>query len=587
MKALGLKDAIAGADEKACGGGSSPFSPIGQVGASIMTLRKTMHDLRMLEKPIDKYMFLRALYERSPELHFQLLMTNTEETLPFIYTPTVGEACQRYGELGIQTRGCYITPADRGNMAAKLAPWTSQNIRVIVVTDGERILGLGDLGAGGMGISEGKILLYTAAACVNPNRCLPVCLDVGTNNEALRSDPTYQGVREPRLRGEEYDSFVREFMETVKDWAPHCLIQFEDFGNQNAFRILEMFQPDYCCFNDDIQGTACIALAGFLAALRASGGRLADQRVLFLGAGEAGTGIGELIAQEVARQTGAAVEDARRACFFLDSRGLVCKDRPGKLQHHKVPFAHDVPFLPDLLSAVEELRPTALVGVSAQARTFTEAVVRKMAELNERPIIFPLSNPTHLAECTFAEAMEWTDGRVVFASGSPFAPLERDGREFYPAQANNAYVFPAVGHAAVLTRATNIPPDAFLIAAETLSGMSDAEDIEAGSLFPRFTEIKDVSVEIMAAVAAWLVEQGVGSEPERFGGDWKEEARRAMWTAPGALGTPSMRLMHMHSLNHSTLHDSDCDLHSVSRRDMMALAGTVMDMIEHGALETA
>lgn len=280
-----------------------------------------MGTFRGIQTPIDKYMWLRDLYTKDFDLYFAMLLEHTEEILPFIYTPTVGEACQKYGDLGIKTRGLYITNADKGQILAKLQAWPHQDIRVIVVTDGERILGLGDLGAGGMGISEGKITLYTAAAGVDPHQCLPVCLDVGTNNETLRNSPTYQGLKQPRLTGADYHELVDEFMTALRTWRPHTLLQFEDFGNHTAFEHLEKFRTVQCCFNDDIQGTACIALAGMLAGLRLSGSDLKDQVVLFHGAGEAGVGIGELIAMAIAKAAGTSLEEARKKCFFMDSKG--------------------------------------------------------------------------------------------------------------------------------------------------------------------------------------------------------------------------------------------------------------------------
>lgn len=320
--------------------------------------------LRHCPADLDKYLYLRKLRERNEALFFSLLIDHAEEMLPYVYTPTVGEACQKYSHLPITTHGLFLSPADKGHILQRLkdCPFSSAagpaGIRVIVVTDGERILGLGDQGYGGMGISEGKILLYTVMAGVPPQQCLPVCLDVGTNNSARLADPLYKGLRHERVRGEEYDALVEEFMVAVRQWQPHCLVQFEDFGNHNAFRLLHSYRTQQPCFNDDIQGTACIVLAGLLSALRVTGGKLQEQRVLFMGAGEAGTGIGELIAQAVQEASGGttSIEQARLMCSYVDSKGLVCKSRTAQLQAHKLPFAHDIPFQPDLLSAIKELR---------------------------------------------------------------------------------------------------------------------------------------------------------------------------------------------------------------------------------------
>ncbi|PNW73368.1 hypothetical protein CHLRE_14g629750v5 [Chlamydomonas reinhardtii] len=487
--------------------------------------------------PLDKYRFLRRLRETSTEQYYQLLCYYTQQVLPYIYTPTVGEACQQYHALRIQARGLYLRIDHRRSILSQLKAWPQKDVRVIVVTDGERILGLGDLGANGMGISEGKIELYTAAAGVNPAVCLPVCLDVGTNNTQLREHPVYAGLRAPRpIRQQVYDEFVQEFMEAVKIWQPHTLIQFEDFGNNNAFRILDKYKDDYCCFNDDIQGTAAITLAALLAALRVTGQRLADQRILFMGAGEAATGIASLISFCIHRRDGVSEQAARQRCHLMDSKGLVLASRTD-LQHHKRPFAHsDVPPCATLIEAVRAIKPTAIVGVSAVADAFTPEVLAAMAELNDRPIIFPLSNPTSLAECTFEQAYRATNGRVLFASGSPFDPIvDERGIAHHPPQANNAYIFPAVGHAAVLTKSKRVPEEVFLVAAERLSVMATAAELQVGALFPPFARIRDISAHVMAAAAAHLVDAGLGAVPDGWPEQregWAAAARQAMWSPP-------------------------------------------------------
>ncbi|GBG68541.1 hypothetical protein CBR_g3085 [Chara braunii] len=383
-----------------------------------------MESIRQQKTDLDRYLFLRDLREKDENLFFRLLMTHTEELLPHVYTPTVGEACQKYSKLPIKTHGIIITPADKGKILDKLKAWPEKDIRVIVATDGERILGLGDLGYNGMGISEGKILLYTVIAGVDPQVCLPMGVDVGTNNQSLLDDPEYKGLRQRRLRGPEYDELIDELMAAVRALPSHVLFQFEDFGNTTAFKHLVKYRDVQCCFNDDIQGTACITLAGILSALRVTKQPLgAQQRVLFHGAGEAGTGIAELIAMAIAKRNGIPIEEARKACFFMDSKGLVCKSRLAELQHHKIPFAHDIPYQPSLVEAVRAIRPTVLIGVSTSAGAFTKEVVELMTEINDRPVIFPLSNPTSKSECTYKDAFEWSKGKVVFASGSPFPPL--------------------------------------------------------------------------------------------------------------------------------------------------------------------
>ncbi|GLI67513.1 hypothetical protein VaNZ11_011718 [Volvox africanus] len=487
-------------------------------------------------RPIDKYMYLRELREHDTTKYYQLMLNNAQQVLPFIYTPTVGQACQEYHSLGIKTRGLYLSLNDRGSILSKLRSWPQQDIQVIVVTDGERILGLGDLGANGMGISEGKIELYTAAAGVDPSKCLPIALDVGTNNAKLRESPEYKGLRSARPSDEEYDAFVDEFMQALKVWRPHVLLQYEDFGNHNAFRVLEKYQSGFCCFNDDIQGTAGITLAALLGALRIRGGRLSEQRILFLGAGEAACGIATLISYCMHRREGLSEESSRQRCYLMDSKGLVVASRTD-LQHHKKPFAHDAPSVRTLIEAVRMLKPTAIIGVSAVPNTFDEEVIKAMAELNERPIIFPLSNPTSLSECTFEQAIKWTDGRVIFASGSPFDPIEYKGELHNAPQANNAYIFPAVGHAAVLTKAKIIPQAVFLVAAEQLAAMATIKELQTGSVFPQFSNIRSISAAIMAAVVRYLVNTGLGTVPAGWEGhdtgeglDWRHMAKAAMWS---------------------------------------------------------
>lgn len=498
------------------------------------TLQEAISRLESLDSDIARYLFLRDLREENEDAFYALLVEHAQDILPYVYTPTVGEACEKYSHLPVKTRGIFFTPADKGQILQKLQAWPGKDVKVMVVTDGERILGLGDLGYGGMGISEGKILLYTAIGGVSPQHCLPLCLDFGTENEELLKDPEYKGLRQRRLRGTEYYELLDEFMTAVRTWQPRALLQFEDFANSNAFRLLEKYRNVQCCFNDDIQGTACITLAGLLSALRVTGGELGQQKIMFLGAGEAGTGIAQLIVQAMRRRSGLSEAEARTRCIFLDSRGLVCASRPDKLAAHKQPFAHAIPFQPDLLSAVNAERPTMLIGVSTQAGAFTQEVLEAMAEINERPIVFPLSNPTSKSECTFEDAFAATRGTVVFASGSPFPPFSTpDGRRLFPAQSNNAYVFGPIGMAAVITECRTISDGVFLETAEALARRTPAAAFSSGMLFPSFSDMKEVAPLLIADVAKFMVEEGLGRIPEAVATKgWEGAVLDAMYRPP-------------------------------------------------------
>lgn len=402
-------------------------------------VERVMAGLRGKSTDLEKHIFLIGLQERNRTLFYRVVIDHLEEIMPLIYTPTVGKACEEYAHIFRRSQGLYITKNDKGRIREILDNWPEDDVRVIVVTDGERILGLGDLGSSGMGIPVGKLSLYTACAGIAPRNTLPITIDVGTNKEQFLNDPLYLGIREPRIRGEAYDELIEEFVEAVKVRFPHTLLQFEDFGNQNAFRLLETYRTQLASFNDDIQGTAAVTVAGVFSALRMTPEPLEEQRYLFLGAGEAGIGIGELLVAHMV-QEGFDEEDAMSRCWFVDSRGLVVKSRDN-LAPHKLPFAHDAEFVPTLLEAVKMIKPTVLIGVSGQPKTFTKEIVELMAELNPNPIIFALSNPTSKAECTAEECYTWTDGKGIFASGSPFDPVEYKGKRFVPGQANNSYVF--------------------------------------------------------------------------------------------------------------------------------------------------
>ena len=474
-------------------------------------LMRVLGNLRRKANDIEKYIFLVSLQDRNETLFYRLVMDHTDEMMPIIYTPTVGQACQEYGHIFRRPRGLFISAEDRGRVADVLRNWPKREVRMIVLTDGERVLGLGDLGANGMGIPVGKLALYVACAGVHPASCLPVTLDVGTENAALLSDPLYLGLPQRRQRGAAYDELVDEFILAAQEVFPKAVIQFEDFGNANAFRLLHRYRDRVCCFNDDIQGTAAMALAGVYSALRVTGGRLSDQSFLFLGAGEAGLGIGDLIVTALIAER-MPEADARRRCWFVDSKGLIVRGRTD-LVPHKRPYAHEGEFAPDLLAAVERLKPNAIIGVSGTAGAFTRPVVEAMARFNEHPIIFALSNPTSKSECTAEEAYAWSDGRALFASGSPFAPVLLNGRTYVPAQGNNAYIFPGIGLGVIAAEAKRITDEMFFVAAKTLANQVMAADLDLGRLYPPFTRIRTVSTAIAMAVAELVYERGLAQHP--------------------------------------------------------------------------
>ena len=487
-------------------------------------LSMEQHAARILEnfhkKPTDleKYVYMIDLEDRNETLYYRILIDNLDEMMPIVYTPTVGQACQQYGHIFRRPRGLFISANDRGRIAELLANWPIDDIRVIVVTDGERILGLGDQGANGMGIPVGKLSLYTACAGISPNTTLPIMLDVGTENQAFLDDPLYIGLPQRRLKGEEYDAFLEEFMTAVTARFPNVLVQFEDFANHHAFHLLQRYRDRYRVFNDDIQGTAAVTLAGLFAALRliaADGGpqrRLSEQRLLFLGAGEAGVGIADLVVSAMVEE-GLTPSEARNRCWFVDSHGLVVSSR-ADLAAHKLPYAHDHSPLADLLTAVDELRPTALIGVSGQPRTFTREVIERMGKYNERPIIFALSNPTSKSECTAEEAYTYTGGRAIFASGSPFPPFKLYGKTYYPGQGNNAYIFPGVGLGVVVSGARHVTDEMFEAAARALAEQVTEADMTAGRIYPTLSRIRDVSAAIATAVAEIAYREGLATQPE-------------------------------------------------------------------------
>lgn len=470
-------------------------------------IEQVMHHLETKSTPLGKYIYLMGLQDRNETLFYRTLIENMEQLMPIVYTPTIGEACIEYSQIFRRPRGLFISYEDRGHVRELIANWPIDDVRVIVVTDGERILGLGDLGAQGMGIPVGKLSLYVACAGMNPEQCLPITLDVGTNDLELLADPLYIGSQHTRVRGAKYDAFVDEFMHAARQRWPNVLIQFEDFANSNAFRLLHKYRDQACVFNDDIQGTAAVTLAGLYSALRISGKPMTEQRVVMLGAGEAATGIGNLIVNAF-RAAGLSEKDAWDSVWLIDSKGLVVNGR-GDLTEHKQPFAKDFEPLTDLTKIVLALKPTALIGASGVTGSFTPSVLKAVASYQERPIVFALSNPTANSECTAEEAYKYTDGKAIFASGSPFAEVKLGNKTFTPGQANNAYVFPGIGLGIVASESKRVTDEMFFVAAKTLAMQVSTSDLALGRVYPSLSRIRQVSVTIAAAVASIAFERGL------------------------------------------------------------------------------
>lgn len=478
--------------------------------------KKVMNTIRQYQAPLQKYMAMMDLEERNERLFYKLLVDHVEELLPIVYTPTVGEACQKYGSIYRRPQGLYISLKEKGKILEVLKNWYEKNIEVIVVTDGERILGLGDLGCQGMGIPVGKLALYTALGGVRPSACLPVTIDVGTNNEELLNDEFYIGLRQKRITGQEYYDLLDEFMSAVKqNYGEKVLVQFEDFANHNAFELLAKYSTTHLAFNDDIQGTAAVVLAGLVASLKLTGGTLADHTFLFLGAGEAGTGIAELIALEMSKQSNKSLEEAREKIWLVDSKGLIVKSRMESLQNFKKPWAHEHEPHKELVDAVKAIKPTALIGTSGVGKTFTKEVIEAVSSFNEKPIILALSNPTSQSECTAEEAYTWSEGRAIFASGSPFDPVSLNGKTFTPGQSNNAYIFPGFGLGLVMSGSIRVHDQMMLAAAEALANHVTEEHLEQGLIYPPFRNIRNISAQIAAGVATKAYELGLATRLPR------------------------------------------------------------------------
>uniref|UniRef100_A0AAY4CIC0 NAD-dependent malic enzyme, mitochondrial n=1 Tax=Denticeps clupeoides TaxID=299321 RepID=A0AAY4CIC0_9TELE len=479
-------------------------------------------NLNKMTDPLQKYIYLMGIQERNERLFYRVLMEDIEALMPIVYTPTVGLACTQYGHIFRRPKGLFISILDRGHIRSILDNWPEPSVAAVVVTDGERILGLGDLGVYGMGIPVGKLCLYTACAGIRPEKCLPVCIDVGTDNETLLKDPFYMGLYQKRDRSQLYDDLIDEFMEAIVDkYGQDTLIQFEDFGNHNAFRFLKKYREKYCTFNDDIQGLKprlisefeavfIFLVAGLLAAQRATGKSLNDHKLLFLGAGEAALGIANLIVMAMT-EGGMSQTEARKRIWMFDKYGLLVQGRAQAIDSNQEAFVHPNPGeVNSFLDAVNIIKPSAIIGVSGAGRLFTHEVIKAMGSLNERPIIFALSNPTNKAECTAEDAYTLTQGRCLFASGSPFEPVTLDsGRVFTPGQGNNAYIFPGVALAVILSGVRHISDTIFLEAAKTLAEQVTDEDLSQGRLYPPLSNIREVSVRMAIKVVQFVYANGM------------------------------------------------------------------------------
>jgi malic enzyme len=518
----------------------SAFGLRGLLPWRIMTIEEQvaleLEHLRRKGDDLEQYIGLAALQNRNETLFYRLLVEHLEEFAPVIYTPTVGRACREYSHVVRRTRGVWITPDDIDHIPELLANTAQPGVRLIVVTDNERILGLGDQGAGGMGIPIGKLALYVAGAGLHPRLTLPVSLDCGTDNQELLHDPLYVGYPKPRLRGEEYYAFVEAFVAAVRQVYPDALMQWEDFKQHNAIRLLDHYRHSLPCFNDDIQGTAAVVCAGILAALRYRGEKLSDQRLVLLGSGAAGIGIARLV-QAIMASEGAGEDQVRHSVTMLDSQGLVFEGREG-VQDDKAPFAltgqeiKDLGLEPseryDLETVVAHVAPTILIGTSGKPGAFTEGAIREMAARTKRPIVLPLSNPTANSEATPKDVMAWTDARAIVATGSPFEPVEMDGRVHVVGQANNVFVFPGVGLGAVAANAFEVSDRMFLVAATTLAELVPEERIENGAIYPRLTQLREISRTIAIAVAREARDSGLA--PKLSDAELEAAVDACIWT---------------------------------------------------------
>ena len=474
-------------------------------------VRRALQQLGQKPTDLERYIYLIQLLDADETLFYRVLMSDPARFLPIVYDPTVGEACLKFGHIFRRPRGMYLSIRHKGQVKEILRNWPERDVRFICATSGERILGLGDLGANGMGIPIGKLQLYTACAAVPPQGLLPMVIDFGTNNESLLNDPLYLGIREPRVSVAERDAFVEEFVQAVQQVFPRCCIHFEDWAGVDAVRLLDRYRDQVCCYNDDIQGTAGAALVGIFSALRVTGGKLKDQRVLFLGAGSAGTGIAGMIVEAMVLE-GLSKAEAQARISMFDVNGLLEQSRKDLFDFQK-PYAHKYAPTKDLVAAIEAIKPTALIGVSTSAKAFNQRVVATMAKLNERPVIFALSNPTDHAECSAEEAYKWSQGRALFAAGVPFAPVSYGGKVFVPGQGNNLYVFPAVALAVYATQAKRVPDALFIAAARGVAEQVTSAQLDSGLLYPPQSDILATELHAAVRVAEAIFERGLAGVP--------------------------------------------------------------------------
>ncbi|KAI0157633.1 NADP-dependent malic enzyme [Xylariaceae sp. FL1272] len=497
-------------------------------------VERCMKMINSRQTPIDKYLYLSSLKDQNVDLFYRVLIDNVRELMPLVYTPTIGDVCLQYSTLYTRPEALYISIKQRKSIRTILRNWPYPNPQICVVTDGSRILGLGDLGVNGVGISIGKLALYTGAAGIHPEKTLPIVLDAGTSNEGNLKDPLYLGLRARRPSPAVMEEFVDEFMEAVKDVFPDMLVQFEDFETEKAFNYLDRYRNDYKCFNDDIQGTGAVVLGGYIGAVNLSNVPIEDQRLVFMGAGSAGVGVAKQMVEYYTRR-GLSEKAARDKFWLVDTKGLVTWDRGDTLPEHKKYFArsdnngHQFRTLEEV---IEYVRPSALVGLTATFGVFTESVVRALKASvdaggsGRRPILFPLSNPLTKAECTFEQAVQWTEGTVIFASGSPFSPFAVKSGDhavtYWPNQGNNVYVFPGLGLGAILAKASKVTDEMVYISAQALSECLNAEEIQKGLIYPRIERVRDASINVAREVMKAARREGVSTLPEEQWVEWEE-----------------------------------------------------------------